>query len=526
MLPGQTYTPEDFLRILWRRKWLILVPGVVLATAAFLFTRTLPNKYRSETTILVVPQRIPESYIKSTVTTRIEDRLMTIQPQILSRSRLEGVITDFNLYPDLRRSLTMEDVVERMTDEIDVTIQRGDAFSVAYISEDARLAQKVTERLASLFINENLQDRALMAEGTNQFLDASLEDARRRLVEQEKRLEAYSRAHMGELPSQVQTNLNAMQAAQMQVLAIVESINRDHDRRLLLERQLAEAENATTVAISSPPPPVSSPEPAAGATTAQQLEAAAATLAGLEQRYTAEHPDVITMKRRVGDLTARLQAETAPQRPLTPAAPAVAVRPVNLAEIARQNQIRTLKSELTTLVGQVERKEAEEKRLRGVIASYQAKVDSAPTRESEMVELTRDYATLQAQYNNLAAKREDSKLAANLEQRQVGEQFKVLDPANVPERPFSPNRLLINAAGSVAGFGFGLGLAALLEYRDRTLKKQADVLRVLQIPVLAIVPMMKVSSSRPGRRTMVAAAIGLLIVGAAGILAAWSWQAF
>jgi polysaccharide chain length determinant protein (PEP-CTERM system associated) len=525
MLPGQTYTPEDLLRILWRRKWLILVPGVVLATSAVLFSQSLPNTYRSETTILVVPQRIPESYIKSTVTTRIEDKLMTIQPQILSRSRLEGVITELNLYPDLRRSLTMEDVVERMTDQIDVTIQRGDAFSVAYINEDARLAQKVTERLASLFINENLQDRALMAEGTNQFLDASLEDARRRLVEQEKRLEEYRRAHMGELPSQVQTNLNAMQAAQMQVQAVAESIDRDNDRRVFVERQLAEAESAATVAASTPPPSVSVSvsEPAAGASTAQQLEVATATLAALEQRFTSEHPDVITTKRRVRDLTARLQAETADQRPSTPAAP---VRSVNPAELARQNQIRALRSELTTLIAQLERKEAEEKRLRGVISSYQAKVDSAPSRESEMVELTRDYATLQAQYNNLAAKREDSKLAANLEQRQVGEQFKVLDPANIPERPFSPNRLLINAAGSMAGFGFGFGLVALLEYRDRTLKKQADVLRVLQIPVLAIVPVMNAASSRPGRRTMVAAAIGLLIVGAAGIFAAWSWRAF
>lgn len=515
MLPGQTYTPDDILRIAWNRKWLILVPFVVLAAGAFLYARSLPNQYRSETTILVVPQRIPESYIRSTVTTRIEDRLTTIQPVILSRSRLEGVITEFNLYPELRRALPMEDVVARMTTKIEVKIQRGDAFSIAYISEDAQLAQKVADRLASLFINENNQDRHMLAEGTNQFLDAQVEDAHRRLLEQEKRLEDYRRAHMGELPTQVQTNLNAMQAAQTQVQALSESMNRDKERRHLLEQQLINLESAPVLAAA---PVAAGAEPGPGATTSQQLDAARAALAALEQRgYKPDYPDVITVQRRIRDLTAQLESELA-QTPGTRDQPA---RPMTAAEVARQNQLRSLRSELDTLNAQIDRKEVEEKRLRGVIASYQAKVDASPTRESEMVALMRDYSTLQTLYTSLAAKREDAKLASSLEQRQVGEQFKVLDPARVPERPFSPNRLLINAIGAVGGLGLGVVLVGLLEFRDRTLKRQADVVRVLQVPVLAVVPLMMPAPAQISRRGMRALAFGLVVVVIAGAYAAW-----
>src|SRR5690606_13258685 len=119
----------------------------------------------------------------------------------------------------------------------------------------------------------------------------------------------------------------------------------------------------------------------------------------------------------------------------------------------------------------------------------------------------------------LAAKREDAKLASNLEQRQVGEQFKVLDPARVPERPFSPNRLLINAIGAIGGLVMGVALVGFLEFRDRTLKKQADVVRVLQVPVLAVVPLMMPAPARLSRRGVRALAFGLVVVVIAGAYA-------
>jgi uncharacterized protein involved in exopolysaccharide biosynthesis len=165
----------------------VVLPAIVIAASVAAWVRTLPNLYHSETLILVVPQRVPESYVRSTITTRIEDRLQSIAQQILSRTRLERVIQDFNLYVPERRTAIMEDIVEQMRKEIEVQVVKGDAFRVGFTSTDARTAMRVTERLASLFIEENLRDREVLAEGTNQFLEAQLEDARRRLIENEKR---------------------------------------------------------------------------------------------------------------------------------------------------------------------------------------------------------------------------------------------------------------------------------------------------------------------------------------------------
>jgi polysaccharide chain length determinant protein (PEP-CTERM system associated) len=525
MLPGQTYTFDDILRIAWKRKWLLLLPLVIGALVTVLYTRTLPNEYRSATTILVIPQRIPESYVRSTVTVSVEDRLTTIQQQLRSRSRLEPVITDFNLYLNERRNLPMEDVVAVMNEKIEIKIERGDAFSVSYINADPRMAQRVTERLASLFIDENLREREVLAEGTNQFLDAQLEDAGRRLREQEKRLEEYRRRHMGELPSQVNSNLQAIGTSQMQLQALSESINRDRDRHLLLERQLIEAESSPAVVLA---PPAGQPEGADP--TFQQLESASTRLAELEQRYTADHPDVIAARRIVRDVTAKLERERADaERSSTPAETATAVR-LDPTELSRQKQLNSLRAELQTLEGQLARKQEEERRLRAVIDAYQAKVQTAPTRESEMVELTRDYATIQTLYTGLLGKREESKLASNLERRQVGERFKVLEPARLPLRPFSPNRLQLNMIGIAASLAFGVALIALVEYRDRTITTADELLRVLQLPVLAVVPLMPPpgATRRRRRRAVIGAAVVTVIVFAAAAAAyvGWSQQAF
>lgn len=217
---------------------------------------------------------------------------------------------------------------------------------------------------------------------------------------------------------------------------------------------------------------------------ADQLDAAQHALDALQERLTPQHPDVIRAQKQVRDLSTKLAA--APARPPSPAAP---VR-VSAADTARQLRLRNLQAELQNVDRQIMTKEAEEKRLRAVMASYQTRVEAAPTRESELIELTRDYTTIQQLYTSLLGKREDSKIAANLERRQAGEQFRILDPARMPERPFSPNRIRINLMGAIAGLGLGLGLVALLEYRDTTLRTDDDVMVAISLPVLAMIPLM------------------------------------
>jgi polysaccharide chain length determinant protein (PEP-CTERM system associated) len=514
MLPGKVYTPEDFLHLLRRRAWLLIVPFAVVSAATAVWARWLPDLYRSETLILVVPQRVPENYVKPTVTTRIEDRLNSITQQILSRTRLERVIQDFDLYKEERAEGIMEDVVEGMRRDITIQVVQGDAFRVGYVGNDPRTVMRVTERLASLFIEENLRDREVLAEGTDQFLESQLEDARRRLVEQEQKLEAYRRQYAGQLPSQLESNLQVLQNTQLQIQSITESLNRDGDRRILLERQIADLEQ---MPIEPEVPAAPAAGDGAGATAAQQLAGARTALTALEQRLKPEHPDVVRMKRLIRDLEQKAEAEAAQAAdvPLSPGANAGR----SPAALARQKRLADLNLELEALKLQIATKQAEEKRLQGVVGTYAARAEAVPTRESEMTELTRDYQTLQAMYSSLLTKKEESKIAANLERRQIGEQFKLLDPARMAEKPFSPNRERINMMG---GLGIGIALIALLEFKDKSLKTDEEVLSVLSLPVLAVVPVMQSGAERKRqfrRRLFINIGLGSTVAGCLAVVA-------
>ncbi len=523
MLPGKTYTPEEVLRIVWRRKWLLIVPFVVASITTFVIARRLPETYRSETLIQVVPQRIPDSYVRSTVTARIQDRLGGIQQMILSRSRLERIILDFDLYPEERKLSAMEDVVETMrTRDVKVAVERGDAFRVTYTSDEALTAQKVAQRLGSLFIDENLRDREALADQTSQFLEGQLEGAKRSLLEHEKKLEEYRQRYSGELPTQTQGNLQAIQNAQMQVQGISEAMNRDRERRLLVERQLADLESSESTPLPVQVPAGGTDVVSVG-TTAELLEQANAQRQTLMIRLKPDHPDLIAVNRRIRDLEIKLQGEMARR----PTADVPQARPVSASDVLRQNRMRDLRANLAAIDRDLSGNQLKEQQLRASISAYQAKVDAAPRRESELIELTRDYSTFQGIYTSLLAKREDSKLAANVERQQIGEQFKILDPAQVPERPFSPNRLRILMIGSALGLGLGLGILGLLEYRDSTFKTEEDVLRLLQIPVLALVPMMaseREVRTRRRRKLMVALAAVVMAVSSATALAVWKLQ--
>lgn len=486
MLPGRLYTPDMILGLVRRHIWLILVPFGVAAAGTAVWTRMLPDLYMSETTIQVVPQTISERLVQSTIEVRIEERLPAIQQALESRTYLEALIHEFDLYRPERQTMVMEDVVSLMRSHIDIDIVRNDAFRVTYIGPDPVKVMRVTERLGGLFIEQSLSYRHNLTEVTDDFLDSQLIETRQALEAQERRLENYRRTYAGQLPTQLEANLQQMSAANAQVQQVVESINQAMQRRLLLERQIADLTRLTPEELPG--------AIAAGAAGSAPATSAAAdvsrardALAALEARgLRSGHPDLEAARRTLRDAEQKFAAEGA--RSGGPV--------ISPAEATRQARLAELKTELEELDRQVADARQRERQLRAAAEAAQARLDALPTRETEMIALTRDYDIIAETYRNLLQKKEEARISANLERRQVGEQFNVLDPARLAERPFSPNRLRMNLVGALLGLGLGLGMVGLVEYRDRGFRNDEDIVTVLGLPVLAVVPVMKSDTER------------------------------
>ena len=516
MIPGRRYTPADIWALAVRFRWLIVLPWLAIAAVVVAFAQTLPDKYRSESLIQVVPQRVPQSLVRSTITASIDERLPVITQQILSRTKLERIIQDFQLYAEEKREgALMEDIIAGMRLDIGVNAVKGDAFRVTYISRDPRLAQRVTEKLASLFVEENIRDREVTAEGANQFLESQLDESRRRLLDHEKKLEEYKRQYRGELPSQLTSNLTTLAGYQAQVQNLREMLIRDRDQRAQYERDIQNLE-AEAIAAQQMPAAID-PAALAAQPAAVQLERARATLAQVQTQLKAEHPEVQRLVRSIRDL----EAKAAQEALATPLSSGVVSNP---QEALRLRRIQEARQRVEAIDKQIAGREESIKRLERGTSDIDRRVEATPTRESEMVALTRDYETLRTGYNELMRKSEDARVAANLERRQIGEQFKVLDTARLPEKPFSPDRLMFYLGGIGGGLAFGIGLVGLLEYRDSTLRTDHDVVTALALPVLATIPAIITREDRQFMRRrrllfMAAGAVAVAAMAGAGLVA-------
>ena len=561
MLPGKQYTPIDYALMAWRWRWVILVPCLIGAYVALIVSSRMATLYLSEMLIQVVPQRVPDVYVKSTVTMKTVDRLSALSEQIMSRTELERLVVEMNLYPDLRQRLPMQDVVDQMrtrirVDPIRERNQDADSFYVRFSYPEANVARTVTERLGGLFIDVNARDRGNLAQATNSFLETQLDDARKNLETQENRLKEFRERYAGRLPTQLDFNMSAMQNAQARVQTLIESLARDRDQKLLLQTTYAELSAQELAPAPLPPTPAVPPSPpqsaqaqttpAMSGTTKQNLDQARAALSALEMRLKPEHPDIVRTKSAIASLEAKAaeeakqalaaqqaadaaaQAAAAANQPNP--APVVAVGPPALtpAEIARRDRLQTMRGQIESLERQITFKEAEEMRVRASVEDLQRRIEQIPGVESEWVSLTRDNTTLQSAYQQLLSKSQDAKLAANLEQRQIGEQFRILDPPRTPNRPVGVARLETNGIGAGIGLAIGLLLAALLEMRDRTFRKAGDIVEVLQLPVIALVP--RVVSPEERRRARVravlvsATAMVVALVGAHGFWTMQLWK--
>ncbi len=463
----------QYIDAAWRRKWLILIPFIIVAIITVYHCTTLPSIYRSETTILVEPQQVPEEFVQSTVTGSLQDRLNTIGQQILSRVKLEFIIKETGLYADLKKDLNMESIVNNMRKNIEINVPRQSrgrgnaavAFSVAFYHKEPEVAQRITNKLASLYIEENLRFREDMARGTKSFLTMQLNKIENELKQREEALREFKQQFMGELPEQLETNLRALDQLQEQKSSVLASIRDAEDRQILLEQQLAEV-----------------PQYLAGSGSEEdlyrQLEEHRQALASLRTRYTDRYPDVIRLKNEVKEL----EQSIAGGQKINPGGPTQEGAPLsNPAYTRLKNQIDANRFSVESL-----RKEIQviNWRMKGM----QEKVANIPQREQEMMTLTRDYQTIKESYDSMMERKINAEIAENMETRQKSEQFRIIDPANFPHKPVKPNRLQILAIGLALGLGIGGGLAFVLEFMDSSLRTVEEVKANFDLPVLGVIP--------------------------------------
>jgi polysaccharide chain length determinant protein (PEP-CTERM system associated) len=527
MLPGKKLDVAEILKAVRRRRWLVILPPLVGFFGALLYSSTLPDVYQSDMLIAIDPQRVPDTFVRSTVTLETDRRLDTLTVQVLSRTVLQGLIEEYDLYREERAKLPPEDVIAEMRKNIKVDLEiprprwgqqaEPSAFHVRFTHPDPNISARVTQKIGMRFVEQNTRDRSQQAGATNRFLETQLKDARASLESQERKLESFRQQHGKELPTQMTSNMQALNNAQLQAQSLVESIARDRDRKQMLERLYREAaaEPATAAPTTATAAQPAAPGVAGGGTAQQQLATAKATLESLKLRYKPGHPDVVRAERLVAELEPKAEAEEK-----TAAAAATSGTPATPADPAKRESLRQMRAEIESLDRQIAFKDSEEQRVRSEIGEYQRRIEAVPGLESEWVALTRDYDTQQAAYKDLLTKSAAAQVAANLEQQEIGERFRIVDPAVVPVHPLPAVRIRVNAAGLAIGLLLGVGFALLLEFRDASYRSDQDVLEVLALPVLASIPRIDTEAEKRvrQRQRMMLSAAGITCAVVAGYL--------
>jgi polysaccharide biosynthesis transport protein len=473
---------HDYWAIAARRRWDLLGPLFALGLLGCVMALVWPVRYRSEALILIEQQKVPEQYVTPNVVANIEDRLQSMTEQILSRTRLQHLIEQFNLYPRQRASMTPSEIVEMMRKDITIEPQKGStrtgeltAFRIAYIAPDSHIAQQIVNELTSLFIDDNLRARDQQSSSTTQFLENQLTEARQHLDETEQRLREYKMQYLGELPEQEQSNLQILSSLEAQLNSSSAELDRLEQDKTYLESMNAGYKSLGPAAIASPHPGDAQPE------TIPELKA---KLAGLQAKYTDRYPEVIRTKEEITRLQAIQQQQPKWGEEIDPAKSGG--REAATADPAQPGLIE-IDSRLKAVRVDIENRRKEVNSLRQRIQSAQAHLNMTPVREQQLAEVSRDYDNAKNQYQSLLQKESQSALATNLEKRQEGEQFHIIDPASLPEKPVEPNRAEISLGGWLLGLMAGIGLTAMKEVTDTRLHGEADVRKVSPLPILVSV---------------------------------------
>ena len=515
------------LVIVKRRRWYFIGPLLSCALAGSIIAELWPLLYRSEALILVEQQKVPEQYVTPNVISSLQSRLDGMTQQILSRTRLQRMIEEFNLYPRQRARVTIDQIVDAMRANIAVQLvqtpgQIGGVtgFRITYAGENARIAQRITNELTTLFIDQSLRERTEQSAGTTQFLENELDQSQKELAVQEERLREYKTKFVGELPEQEQGNLQIMSSLEAQLYAVEGALQRAEQQTTYLEAMKNEYQALSEVKVAEDGSIVvngaADINPAIRQIDASLLDLQK-QLAVARTMYTSRHPAVRDLESQVAEWSRLKKDKETEDAAKVPDTPQKGVRaPVVVSNAVRLNIVE-LESRLKASELEIANQKKNVSDLQTQIEGIRKRVNMTPVREQQLSEITRTYENSRAHYQSLLQKKLQSELASNLERRQGGEQFRILDPASLPEKP--EGRLRILGVGWFAGICLGIGLAALREITAQCVNDDEDVRRATDVPVFQV-PVIRSTEEQRRQGIRIAFEVAAVIVLLAAALGA------
>jgi len=556
----------DYLALLRRRKTLILTVAASLLAVSAALVFLLPAVYRSTATILIEEQEIPPDLVRSAIATYADQRIETIKQQVLSRSTLWHIVEQYDLYKDLRKRNSTEEILARFVKDIQINVmnvkvidkrtqnptQATIAFTLSYDGESPELAQKVANELTSLFLGENLKTRERHAQETTAFLKREAESLSHHIQDLEGKLAIVKQQAAGALPELVQLNMQLLSSTQREVIDSDRDIRSLKERKTYLEGELAtlkphtplinasgdrmldtserlkalRAQYASVSAYLQPDHPdlikmkqeVSSLEKEPGATDGREelskrLTAEQASLASLHERMEASHPDIIKSQNVVASLERELQAAIArPPKPLT-------VKPENPAYINIQSQLASTTASLQSM----EKARIDLKRR---LDEYAKRVETTPTIEPKYLDLVRDRENSVRKYQEITSRLMEAQVSGELEVQRKGERFSLINPPELPEKPDRPNRMAILLLGAFLAVAGGVGTGVVVDNVDRTIHTAEQLARAMGTVPLGVIPYLPSEHevAQLGRRRAVVGLAGLGVVAVGAVVLHVTWM--
>lgn len=497
---------DYYIKLVLKKRWYIIIPFCISLIVGLCLAVFLPKVYSASNLILVVPKSVPDKYVPNVLTTDVQERINTIKLQIMSRSSVSKIIEKLNLFsgPEYEHMYLIDKIEAiRKNTYINVTKSRGgiESFTIEFRGSDPQKIAQVVNSLADSFIDESTRLIEAEVMETNKFLSEELEALRRQLEKIESDINDYRQKHLGELPEELGSNLSTLERLQIQLSEKQENIRDAKNRLIILENRIGmEKANIERLNRNEASQDIGSPDIGTDKETAvTKLESLKKLLAELESRYTEKHPDVVRLRSMIQAMTNASVASMNDDgtKEIDQQVVNEQIKPPNdSSNPVYSRSLMDLMTQYDEIKAEIAKYQREIVRIENNIEEYQKRVENTPKREQDLMTLQRNYANIQRSYNSLLDRKLQSDIAVNVERKQKGEKFRVVDRAEVPQKPISPDMKKLFLGSIVVGLGIGFGIIFLLDFIDDTLRLPDDIEKSLGVPLLSIIPEVRGKSAK------------------------------